>query len=253
MTSPSSYAKYFCLLLPLSIWAGAASGGTCDSPDAPMVYPWTDPSTYARPARVLPPEYPAEQLKKGITAKVEASLRIDENGAVKEVLSIKADSGETAFENAVREAVGQWKFTHFIDCQCTPVEFTSRQIVWFEIRDGQPAISVSRGEDPPRRYTNKKPLKYLNGAEVYKAVSESFPRKARRASQGGVVFALSTVNPQTGEVEKIDIKHVDARADLRHYFSEAAKWALSKARYELTEADKPPIQACITVEYRIQR
>lgn len=244
----------FCsLLLVLLAWTGASRAGICDSPDAPKVYPWTDPSTYARPLRVLPPDYPSAQLKKGVTTKVEATLRINPGGTMNEVLSLKADNGEAAFENAVREVVKHWTFNPYIDCECKPVEFTARLSVWFEIKDSQPAISVSRGEDPPNRYTRAKPLEFLNATEVFKAASTNYPRAARRASGEGEVYALSTINPVTGTVEKVDIQHVEGASEHKPHFARVAVSALSEARYRVTEGDKPPIQTCITVKFRLQK
>lgn len=240
-------------LLFLLCWTAAASAGICDSPDAPKVYPWTDPSTYARPLRVLPPEYPSAQLKAGVSAKVEATLRINQGGTFKEVLEIKADNGDAAFESAVREVVQHWTFRPYIDCECTPMEFTARQTVWFEIKDGQPVVSVSQGEAPPKRHTHAKPLRFLNGEEVYKAMTDGFPRLARRTSSEGVVYARVRVDPATGAVSKVDIQHVEARSELVPYFANAALSSLRQARYQIDEDAKPPIQSCITVEYRIQK
>jgi TonB family protein len=240
-------------LIAVALASAPAWAAICDSPDAPKVYPWTDPSTHARPLRVLPPEYPTAQFKKGITAKVEATLRINPGGTVNEVLNLKADNGDAAFENAVREAVQHWTFTPYIDCECKPVEFTSRQTVWFEIKGGQPAISVSRGENPPAHFTHVKPLSFLNAEEVFKAASANYPRAARRASGEGVVYALSTIDPATGNVEKVDIQYVVGASEHKPHFARVAASALSLARYQVSEGDKPPIQTCITVEFRLQK
>lgn len=240
-------------LMPFLLLAGTANGGVCDGEDAPISYPWMDPSTYARPLKVLPPDYPATQFQKGVTAKVETVLRISGMGKLLEVVSIKADNGDEAFEKAVREVVGYWTFSGYEDCECKPMDFTARMTVWFEIKDAQPAISVSSEPPQPRKKPAGKPLRISNAQEVAQILSSNYPRIARRHSQQAIVIARIHVNPTTGAVDSIDIQHVEGNKDYQHHFAAAAEFGLRQAQYDVTGVEmKPPLRVCFQVNYRLQ-
>lgn len=229
-----------------------ASAGTCDSPDAPLVYPWTDPTTFAKPKGVVPPDYPAAQFKAGVTAQVEAVLRINERGTLKEVLAIKAGNGDEAFENAVRDVVRFWNFESLSNCECKPVEFTARLTVWFEIKDGKPSISVSRGgdvDDLPGLHA--KPLKLVRDAVVFRKISATSPRELRRAGKDAIVYAMLLLKPETGAAESAKIVHVDVDPDYRQYFGATIEEALKQLRYEpFASTQSGLVSSCFVVNFR---
>ncbi|NMB99544.1 MAG: energy transducer TonB [Thermoanaerobaculaceae bacterium] len=61
------------------------------------------------PLHTPPPQYPPEALRLGLIGNVTARLVIDENGYVSEVVIEKASN--PIFENAVRNAVKNWRFS----------------------------------------------------------------------------------------------------------------------------------------------
>lgn len=218
-----------------------------------MVYPWTDPTAYARPKGVVPPEYPASQLAAGVTAQVEAALRINERGELKEALAMKADNGDEAFEKAVREVVRYWSFEPFSNCECRPVEFTARLTVWFEIKDGKPSISVSRRADekaPPGLHA--KPLKLVRDQAVFRKIAATIPPGLRRYGKSAIVYSMLTLTPETGVAESARIVHVDVEPELRRFFGPAIEDALKQLRYEpFARTQEGPARSCFEVVYRV--
>lgn len=229
-----------------SAWAYA-----CDSTDTSLVYPWTDPSTFARPRGVVPPEYPPDRLKAGVSTHVEAALRIDEKGELKEVLAMKADNGDELFEKAVREVVRYWSFESFVNCECRPVDFTARLTVWFEIKDGKPSISVSRRvDDQPLPGLHSKPLKIVKDPAFLKKMTATYPLEARRAGKNATVYAMVTLTSATGIAEKARIVHVDTDPAYREYFGARIEEALKSLRYEPVAGESSmTVSTCFQISY----
>jgi TonB family protein len=57
----------------------------------------------------VPPQYPLQDLRKGITAGVVLAVLVDEEGVVADVQVLKS-GGSRRFENAATRAVRQWKY-----------------------------------------------------------------------------------------------------------------------------------------------
>lgn len=222
----------------------------CDDPAAPMVYPWSDPTKFATPRMVVPPVYPADRLKNGVTTQVEAILRISGRGFASQVLSIKSGNGDEAFEKAVKDVLRYWEFESYTDCECKPVESTARLTVWFEIKEGKPSISVSSPPPEANPGVHSKPLPLLNEEETRRAVVMSFPRGPRRLGHSGIVYAMSTIANPGGTVESVKIVQVDADKKSATSYATAAAEALKTARYDLSGVDpKQQVRTCYTLTY----
>lgn len=63
----------------------------------------------ATPLRQVPPAYPEEARKAGISGTVRSLLTIDENGSVVNV-QILESPGNYGFEASIREAVAKWRY-----------------------------------------------------------------------------------------------------------------------------------------------
>lgn len=241
----------FACVPAFTLWAAMpAQASSCDDPNGPMVFPWTDPSTFATPIGVVPPEYPAEPLQKGITAEVDAVLQISERGTMRKVLSVKASNGDVAFEKAVKDVVHYWNFQPYTNCDCVPVEFTARLKIWFEIKEGKPSISVSSPPPEANPGVHSKPLPLLNEEETRRAVVMSFPRGPRRLGHSGIVYAMSTIANPGGTVESVKIVQVDADKRSATSYATAAAEALKTARYDLSGVDpKQQVRTCYTLTY----
>ena len=95
-----------------------------------------DPKSWLRPKAIVPPEFPAEQLKAKATGYVDIDVSIDKAGKVTSARIVKSNPENKAFEMAVSETIKYWLFRQRADVNCEPIARTSNVRVWFDIRDG---------------------------------------------------------------------------------------------------------------------
>ncbi len=260
-----------CLVLPLSLLLSASITVFATEPAKPLVPTTTyfadDPVEWASPEVVLPPTYPQTALAKGATAVVDVTLNLKATGRLESIAAINSEPKDVTFESAVEAVLKHWRFAQSLDASCRPITATSRVRVWFEIKAGQPSISVTHVPSPPA--PGAVGLKSINRAELSKALVAGYPREARRDREEADVYAKLTVDRRTGETQQVDI--VTMAADPRIFaketgsamttsrpasiglqFAVAAKVGLLRGRFapEAVEGDGP-IHVCFKVSYRI--
>jgi TonB family protein len=73
--------------------------------------PWGDLHSYdrLRAAKTVPPKYPSDELRSGVTGVVALAVLVGEDGAVADVQVLKT-SGNRHFDDAAKTAVRQWKY-----------------------------------------------------------------------------------------------------------------------------------------------
>lgn len=199
-----------------------------------------DPKDWLTIARVSAPQYPKELLAKGITGHVDIEVTIDELGKVKKIGAVTSKPQNAAFEESARESVRYWTFYAKISPECVPEVATGNVRVWFEIRDGKEAISVSStpgtmGSVVSPGKSKWRPL--LNQATVARAVQ--YPPRARKEGEQGSVFSVIHVDAETGRPFEIKFSHaISSRGWVRSAFELAVRDALKMARFEPSPEEK---------------
>lgn len=227
---------------------------------------YDDPAKWASPKVVLPPTYPADALAKGVTAVVELSLKLTATGRLDSIVEIGSEPKLEVFESAVRDVLKHWTFEQSLDTSCRPVAAQGRLKVWFEIKAGQPSISVTHL--PVTLPANVADLRTVNRAELMEVLAAGYPRQARIDEAEAQVYAKLSVNPVTGETQAVDIvtmsghprifKKQTGSAKLSNEptmamrFAYAASVGLKQARYQpgVVKA-QGPISVCEAVDYRL--
>lgn len=206
-----------------------------------------DPKEWLRISRVSPPAYPKELFAKGITGHVDIDVTIDELGAVKKIGTVTSKPQNALFEASARESVKYWKFKSKLSSKCIPEIGQGNVRIWFEIRDGKEAISVSStpgtmGKASPAAESKWRPI--VNREEVTKALY--YPVAAQREGEQGAVYAVMHVDSASGAVKKIEITHAIAGSMTRRSFERAATTALEIARFEPRPSEQGVIfKACM--------
>ncbi|MBL0125716.1 MAG: TonB family protein [Betaproteobacteria bacterium] len=102
-----------------------------------------DPKEWLSVRRVSQPEYPKDLFKAGTTGHVDLGVTIDEVGAVRKIGTVVSNPVNPLFEKSARESVLYWSFKPAISKDCVPQIAEGNVRIWFDIRDGKEAISVS--------------------------------------------------------------------------------------------------------------
>jgi TonB family protein len=98
-----------------------------------------------RPARVtvfVPPEFPAQALRDGVEATVDVVGTVRGDGSLV-IRRVDAIPDREDFRAAVTQVSKYWMFRPSYGFDCGTREVEARLRVWFEIKVGGPAISVS--------------------------------------------------------------------------------------------------------------
>lgn len=211
-----------------------------------------DPKEWLSIKLVVSPTYPPAHLAAGKTGHVDVQLRLDEFGKVVEVKKVEATPMDAAFEMAAREVLKFWLFKPPVSEQCVPIASDGNVRLWFEIRDGKPAISVSSLPDPtakPREQAAWRPM--INYRQM--AASVRYPYAARRLDAQGDLFSIMTVDAGTGEVMDAEVSHaVVSHGNAKQHFRDEIVRALMRGRFEPRPAETGKrFKACIEFKFRL--
>ncbi len=186
----------------------------------------------------LPPDYPEAALAKKATAVVDVFGRVRADGML-EAARVEVKPANPDFEAAVRTAMPYWLFRPNYDaatCEPSPVEVQVR--VWFELRDGQPTISLSVPKKVP--HVEAKVLKRVGQWSI------DYPREAIRRGVQGQVQTYVRVNA-AGETEAVVIE-----PGAHHpWLAEATRQGLRKMKFE-PRAGQGPVCASHTVQFNLR-
>jgi TonB family protein len=199
----------------------------------------------ARAARMtlfVTPAYPPSAAREGVEATVDVIGTVLPDGALGPArFEVKPDRED--FRKAVEEVMPFWMLYPGYDdtCHYQPVEGQVR--VWFEIKNGKPAVSFSM----PRKL---KDATSPPGApqDIYRAIHKVellYPRGPQRAGREGSVIALLHV-PDTGEVENVVLVPGRHNAD----FGLTVYQGLKRWRFSATPRPKHCFE--YTVEFRLK-
>lgn len=225
-----------------------------------------DPANWATPTTVLPPTYPQAALEKKLTATVDVMLSIKDTGLMDSVIAMHSEPKDAAFESAVQDALRYWRFAQSFDASCSPIATQSRLKVWFDIKEGQPSISVTHTPAPVA--PGSVAIKLNNRDEVRSLFLEGTRRLARNGIDvSAEIHSKLTVEPQTGTTGSAEVVKLIGPPQLFQrpaglastaerqpstvaVVVAAARAALMKARFEPgVVAGDAPIAVCIMIRY----
>ena len=241
-----------------------------EPPRTSTAYFADDPAKWASPETVLPPVYPKAALEKGVKATVDVVVNIKDTGRLESIAEIQSEPKDAAFEAAVQEVLRHWRFAQSYDASCRPVAAQSRLRVWFDIKDGQPSISVTHVPAPVAPGTLA--IKVINRDELRGALRGALVRILRSGPQPGAeVYAKLIVEPQTGVTKSVEIVTMAGSPQLFQkpaglasttsrepslvvQYGVATKAALQKARFEPgAAAGDAPVGVCYAVSYNMNK
>jgi len=259
-------------LLSLHVVIGTVLASEPAKPHAsPKAFFTDDPVKWATPKVVLTPTYPKEALGKGVTAVVDATLNLKVSGGVESVAAIASEPKDESFELALKDVLKFWAFAQSYDMGCRPIPALSRIRVWFELKNGEPSISVTHV--PAESRPNVEVIEEANRDEVIAVLMKNYPLDARRSQQGADVHTRLAVDPRTGQPRAVEVLEVigpqanqrsrgvpgsakvapRATETLVEQFGNAAREGLSIARFQPTDAHGDgPITVCRIVQYRLK-
>jgi TonB family protein len=214
----------------------------------------SDPKSWARVKRIVAPKYPEDAVKNGIGGTVDIEVLIDRLGGVKEIRSLKSNPNNPQFEEATRLVLGRWLFNASRTHRCVPYETVGEARLTFEVKHGEGVISLThrpRSVPPPLFVAQRAPIKALNRAELQKVFSEAFPQSARREGAQANLYALLTIDANTGTVLNAEVTHVIAPKDFEKAFAKAAMEGLLKVKYPPLPNRAESWKTCFDITYRL--
>lgn len=153
----------------------------------------------AKPMGIIAPTFPPAALAEKVTGTVDVIGDIGEDGKMR-VTRMEAAPDREDFKAAVRDVIGLWRFSPRYEQDCKPHATPGQVRIWFEMKEGKPAISVSRplvsdDTSPPE------PEKIL---KAIRRTIPKYPMAAVRAGVDGRIDAYVRVTPE-GEVDSLEI------------------------------------------------
>lgn len=231
-------------------WHGILLLALLPSPaSADELIPLDEAQLAARAARMtlfVTPAYPQAAVVEGIQATVDVIGTVLPDGMLSPSrIEVKPDRED--FRKAIAEVMPFWMLYPGYDdsCRYQPVEGQVR--VWFELKDGKPAVSFSM----PRKQADAKAPPPAPGApeNIYRAIHRTplrYPAGPQRAGIEGMVTALLYV-PDTGEVQNVVL--VPGRHNAN--FGLAVYEGLKRWRFSATPRPKHCFE--YTVEFRLRQ
>jgi TonB family protein len=171
-----------------------------------VTYYSLDPANWGTPWSWQAPAYPKALSEQQVTGKVDVLVNVSADGRMTEIVALRSEPTQPAFEEAVRDALGGWVFTRAMDAECKPAATQSRLQVRFEMVDGKPQVNV--GVAPAAPLPGRARIEELNGPEVNRTLAESYNRNIGRSGLTGGVNAMLRVDARTGETKSVDITNV---------------------------------------------
>ena len=194
----------------------------------------------AKPVIIVAPTYPEAAVREGREGTVDVAGTVSAGGILEDA---KMTGASDDFIAAVREVMPFWRFTPLYgvdDCEPKPAPGAVR--VWFEMKGGKPAISVSRGTAPtagPEGSELPRELKAL------KRIEPRYPQAAIRAGRAGDVEALVLIDDK-GDVKSVTIVPSTTPA----LFGEEVAHALRQWKFEPPAGGKP-VCASYDIQFRL--
>jgi TonB family protein len=153
---------------------------------------------YIRPILLVVPNVPKRDPADKWPIEIRVSGTVNELGTLDSAVFSPVEGNEK-YVQAIKEVLQFWRFRPAVDDKlCAPVASSGSVLVWFEEKDGKPAVSVSVPKNSPGREANKAAVPMPRVTLKVRPKVE-YPSDARRAGMEGSAELLFQINPQ-GEV-----------------------------------------------------
>lgn len=211
-----------------------------------------DPTQWALPRTIVPPEYPKALLEGRIGAHVDVLVSIDVKGNVVDASIVKAMPMSPDFEKSVLDVVRLWRFYRTIGVDCKPVATSGNVRVWFEPEGPKGKISGSgRASAASPRAAEASPRRALLRDRNASYARIRYPENGRFAGVQADIFLIARVNAAKGTVVSTEVVASDfqgaADGPLRARFEYNAKSAVSA--WEFVESSGPDYKVCVPVAF----
>ncbi|MGZ5113275.1 MAG: energy transducer TonB [Usitatibacter sp.] len=221
-----------------------AHGLECRAGDVPRLLSEADLARRAaRVTMFVPPDYPAQALREGVEATVDVTGVVAANGSLR-VTGMTSSVDREDFRTAVGEVTRFWILSPKYGPDCRPRDVEGTVRVWFELKEGKPAISMSM---PRRQGTD---AAKNDGTELRPLRARPIPQYPRAALtkniQGGV-DALLRIAP-AGDVEEVVI----VPGLYAEVFADVVIKALSRWQFPPASAAAGPRCGFVPVEINIK-
>lgn len=237
------------LSMALPVVAQTVNGPAQSTAITEVMLTMDDPSKWATPKKVVPPEYPAGELAKGATQAVDVTIRVDSAGKVESHAFSNSTPAAAPFEEAVAAVIRLWQFEIATDANCAPRANEGNVRVWFEIKDGNPSVSVS-GKASGSGSPPVAVAKSLNRKEAIGKIR--YPVDARRGAAEADLYVVLRVNAASGSVETAQVSAIRSAKKLDNKAIELftdALWPLRELKFEPTAV--PNYRVCVPVIFRL--
>jgi hypothetical protein len=157
------------------------------------------PSRVPRVSVFVPPDYPEGALKDSATAVVDVLGKVREDGTL-DLDRVDVTPERDDFRAAVKKVAPYWIFSPRYDSRCEAIVDEKQFRIWFELKDGKPAISISGVT------TGKVPTDPSQDAlfTPLNRVDPIYPHQAQLEGREGIVEALIRI-AEDGHIEKVVI------------------------------------------------
>ncbi len=227
----------------------AATSDALPLSKAPEVFYESDPKSWARVKRIVPPKYPEAMLKLGQGAVVDIEVLIGKIGFVSQIRSVTSNPNNLQLVEATRAVLQYWTFNVPRSEACVPIESVGDMQLIFEVVNGEGKISLIHRRNQDLDVTKVKSPKMLNRVAVSEVIQEGYPREARRAGAQAIVYALLTVDHMSGATLSVEITHMVTPTGYEKKFAEAVMPGLTAVKFSPFPSKTMPWRNCISVDY----
>ena len=230
--------------------ADTIAGAAAPSATAELFYE-SDPKSWARVKRIVPPKYPEAMLMAGQGAVVDIEVQIGKLGFVSEIRSVTAKPANPELVEATRKVLQYWKFNVPSSARCMPIESVGEMSLIFKVLNGEGVITLEHRSEKKLHAKEQKAPKMINRDAITAIALENFPRGARRAGAEAIVYSVLTIDHHTGETLNADVAELITSKGYEKMFTDAAMPALKAIKFEPFADKTAPWKVCMVINFMI--
>lgn len=156
---------------------------------------------FASPVVVVAPKAPVRNANEPVSVEIRVTGSIGTNGVMSSPVFENAQ-GKDKYVQALREVLHLWRFKPAVDLEaCKPAVRNGTVVVWFDEKNGKPAVSVSM----PQAGGKGDAVRAGGEGAVYKVAHRpraSFPSEARDIGAEGAAEVLIKLNDKGENVQQ---------------------------------------------------
>lgn len=212
------------LLLAIALSLNS-SGAFCQEPTEV-----TEEQAWARPLLVVPPTFPKDAPSEMLPVEIRVEGTVTADGTFTSPVFVPSE-GKQEFVQAVADVLQFWRFRPVFDRDCKIKESRVRLNVYFELKEGNPSISISSP-------VAKKVDRTRNAAAVPQFVRRPKPEFPPAALQAGIEGFAEICMVVDGDGEIVSKTVISSLPNA--LFGKAALDALSRARFSRSDMTGRP-------------